>query len=365
VQSGCQDCVVCEPCSAKVLCVFEDKVCLHLNYAAHVFAAAVVSHCHGAGHSSAPLQSCEAWLKTCYQRLQSQVTAVESLSLVQQILMGAQHILLQDSELVEPPVSLISRFASLTFKEQLAVSSEHVLFLSLSVPPGDIIKIARAAQADLTSIFARRLIAVQPPKDSESHKVINSFLDSVKRVSDCATLPLQGKSLQWSAHAAIQGCGPGCNLSHRNDKCLVCGGGYQQHMGHICRGGRRGSWSLCSNGALDVPLHVEEISSGTFKVSLDRKSSRLEVVQSDELFESNPGREIGTVITFIITHSSSSTPKVIVGLTPHHPYFAASTKVSIGLDLGDLKFNCEEQDTVQQLAADLKSAVSISPSVIK
>ena len=136
-------------------------------------------------------------------------------------------------------------------------------------------------------------------------------------------------------------------------------------MGHICRGGRRGSWSLRSNGALDVPLHVEEISSGTFKVSLDRKSSRLEVVQSDELFESNPGREIGTVITFIITHSSSSTPKVIVGLTPHHPYFAASTKVSIGLDLGDLKFNCEEQDTVQQLAADLKSAVSISPSVIK
>ncbi len=367
VQSGCQDCGVCEPCSAKVLCVFEDDTCFYLNYAAHVFAAAVVSHCHDAAHSSAPLQSCEAWLKICCQRLQSQVAAVESLSLMQSILMGAQHILLQGSALVEAPVSLISRFASLTFEEQLAVSSEHQL-MSLSVPSGDIFKIVHAAQADLTSIFTRQLIAVQPPKDSESHKVVNWFLDAVKKVSDCATLPLHGKSLQWSAHAAIQGCGPDCTRIHNDQNCLVCGCSYNRHTRHGCDEppfkGRRGSWSPVSNGAMRVPLHVQEISSGTFKVSLDLKSSRIEVVQSGNLFDINPShREIGTVITFNITHSSSSTPKVIIGLTSHHPALMATTKVSIGLDLGNLTFIGGKR--IEQLAVDLKLAVSISPSVIK
>jgi hypothetical protein len=301
----------------------EEDISVRLNYAAQVFAAAVVSHCRDAGDLS-PLQLCDAWSKTSYQRLQSQVTAAKTLSQVQRILVGAQHILLQGSALVVPPVSLISRFRSLTFEEQEAFISDHQLMCSL--PSGDFFKVLSATQAESTSTLVRQLIAVHPPKDSESHEVVSCFLDAVKRVSHCTDdLLLQRKSFQWDAvFSHSQGCGPECSQSHSPDgNCLVCGNGWHGgHSGHTCRhdpfSGRRGSWLSSSSGAAVVPLHAEESSPGTVKVSLDPKFGQKEGTQSDTPLP-HPDKEIGTVITFNITHSSSSTPKVIVGLTQIPP----------------------------------------------
>jgi hypothetical protein len=348
----------------------EDEICVRLNYAAQVFAAAVVSHCHDAVDST-PQQLCEAWTKTYNQRLQSQVTAAKTSLQVQQILMGAQKILLQGSALVAPPASLISRFGSLTFEEQQAFISDHQLMCSL--PSGDIFKVMRATQAESISTLVRQLIAVHPPKDSESHQVINCFLDAVNEVSDCTDLSLQGKSLQWGACVAIQGCGPECSQSHSGDgNCLVCGNGWHGgHSGHNCQhapfSGRRGSWLSSSNGAPVVPLHVEKIYTGTVKMSLDPKSSQIEGVQSDTPLRIDPDKEIGTVITFNIAHSHSSSPKVIVGLTQIPPPLKApiASRISIGFDLGDMKFIGKADQAPDKLVADLKLAVSISPSVIK
>jgi hypothetical protein len=349
----------------------EEDISVRLNYAAQVFAAAVVSHCRDAGDLS-PLQLCDAWSKTSYQRLQSQVTAAKTLSQVQRILVGAQHILLQGSALVVPPVSLISRFRSLTFEEQEAFISDHQLMRSL--PSGDFFEVLSATQAESTSTFVRQLIAVHPPKDSESHEVVSCFLDAVKRVSHCTDdLLLQRKSFQWDAvFSHSQGCGPECSQSHSHDgNCLVCGNGWHGgHNGHTCRhdpfSGRRGSWLSSSSGAPVVPLHAEESSPGTVKVSLDPKSGQKEGTQSDTPLP-HPDKEIGTVITFNITHSSSSTPKVIVGLTQIPPPLKApiESRVSVGLDLGGMKFIGKAKEAQDKLAADLKLAVSISPSVIK
>jgi hypothetical protein len=307
-----------ESCGAQVPCgpqvpsdasASEEEICVRLNYAAQVFAAAVVSHCHDAVDST-PQQLCEAWTKTYNQRLQSQVTAAKTLLQVQQILMGAQKILLQGSALVAPPVSLISRFGSLTFEEQEALISDHQLMCSL--PSGDIFKFMRVIQAESTSILVRQLIAVYPPNDSESHKVVNCFLDAVNRASDCIDLPLQGKSLQWGARVATQGCGLECSQSHSgNGNCLVCGNGWHEgHSGHTCQrapfSGRRGSWFSPSNAEHVVPLHVEEISPGNVKVSLDPKSSQIEGVQSDTPLKSDPDKEIGTVVTFYVTRLISA-----------------------------------------------------------
>jgi hypothetical protein len=334
-----------------------------------VFAAAVVSHCRDAG-DMAPLQLCDAWSKTSYQRLQGQVTATKTLSQVQQILVGAQQILLQGSALGVPPVSLISRFGSLTFEEQEAFISDHQLMCRL--PSCEFFKARSVTEAESTSSLVKQCIAVHPPKDSESHEVINHFLDAVKRVSDCTDdLPLQGKPLQWDAVFSVQGCGPECSLSHSHDgTCLVCENGWHSgHSGHTCQrapfSGRRGSWVSSSSRAPVVPLHVEESSPGTVKVPLDPKSGQMESVQSDTPL---PDKEIGAVITFKIAHSSSSTPKVIVGLTQIPPPLKApfASRVSVGLDLGDINFiGVAKQEPLDKSAADLKSALSISPSVVK
>ncbi len=379
-RSGCKDCGVCESCGAQVPCnppapsdapAPEEDICVRLNYAAQVFAAAVVSHCRDAGDST-PLQLCDAWSKTSYQRLQSHVTAAKTLSQVQHILVGAQQILLQGSALVVPPVSLISRFGSLTFEEQEAFISDHQLMCSL--PSGDFFKALSATQAESTSTLARQLIAVHPPKDSESREVVNNFLDAVKRVSDCTDdLPLLGRSPQWGAvFSHCQGCGPECSQSHSHDgNCLVCDNSWHVgHSGHTCQrapfSGRRGSWRSSSSGASVVPLHAEELSPGTVKVSLDPKSGQMEGAQSDAPLP-HPDKEIGTVITLNITHSSSSTPQVIVGLTQIPPPLKApiAPRVSVGLDLGGMKFIGKAEEAQDKLAANLKLAVSISPSVIK
>ena len=309
----------------------EEDISVRLNYAAQVFAAAVVSHCRDAGDLS-PLQLCDAWSKTSYQRLQSQVTAAKTLSQVQRILVGAQQILLQGSALVVPPVSLISRFRSLTFEEQEAFISDHQLMCSL--PSGDFFKVLSATQAESAWTLVRQLIAVHPPKDSESHEVVNCFLDAVKRVSHCTDdLLLQRKSFQWDAvFSHSQGCGPECSQSHSHDgNCLVCGNGWHGgHSGHTCRhdpfSGRRGSWLSSSSGAPVVPLHAEESSPGTVKVSLDPKFGQKEGTRSDTPLP-HPDKEIGTARLLSATASSSA--EALIQALLLRDYLSASSLIPV------------------------------------
>lgn len=232
-----------------------------------------------------------------------------------------------------------------------------------------------SSQADVISKLVRELIAVQPPMDFASQKIINDFLDAVKRVSDCVDLPLQDESLTWSVRPTVQGCGPNCSESHSGDgDCLVCGHGWGAHGGHTCSRapftGRRGSWLPSSQAAPVGSLHVETLP-GTIKVSLDPKGSEMEGIQSENSLKSNPDKEVGTVITFNIIHSSASAPKVIVGLSLTPPPLIApvDAKVSLGLDLGNLKFidivEKGKESPGLKLTGQLNLALSISPSVIK
>lgn len=296
------------------------------------------------------------------------MTAVKLFMKLHQIMNAAQQILIEGSCRVEPPVALISRYGSLTFEQQEAVSNNLIKMAE----SGASSKLMHAIQADVMSTLVRELTAVQ--MDVASQKIINDFLDAVKRVSDCVDLPLQDKSLTWSVRPTVQGCGPDCSESHSSGDCLVCGHGWGAHSGHTCGRapftGRRGSWLPSSQKAPVGSLHVET-SPDTIKVSLDPKCSEMEGIQSENSLESNPDKEVGTVITFNIIHSSASAPKIIVGLSLTPPPLTApvAAKVSLGLDLGNLKFidNLEKgrDSPGLKLTSRLKQDLSISPSVIK
>jgi hypothetical protein len=330
-----------------------------------------VFHCQGSVPGGvAPQQLIQTWLKTSCQHLQSQMTAVKSFMKLHRIMNAAQQILIEGSCRVEPPVVLISRYGSLTSEQQEAVSNDLIKMAQ----SGASSNFMHAIQADVMSTLVRELTAVQPPMDFASQKIINDFLDAVKRVSDCVDLSLQDESLTWSVRPTVQGCGPDCSESHNVGDCLVCGHGWGAHGGHTCNRapftGRRGSWLPSSQAAPVGSLHVET-SPGTIKVSLDPKCSEMEGIQSENSLKSDPDKEMGTVITFNIIHNSASAPKVIVGLslTPPPLIVPVAAKVSLGLDLGNLKFidNVEKgkDSPGLKLTSQLNPALSISPSVIK
>lgn len=286
-----------------------------------------------------------------------------------QIMNAAEQIVIDGSCRVEPPVNLISRFGSLTYEQQEAVSSD---LLTVDQSEANSV-LARAIQADVTSLVLE-LSASQPPRDFASQKLVDDFLSAVKRVSDFVDKPLQDKELKWSARPTAQGCGLDCSESHSGDgNCLVCGHGWGPHNGHTCArapfAGRRGSWVSSKRVAPPASVHIEA-SPGTIKVSLDPKSCQMEGIQSESSLESDPDREVRTVITFNIIHSSATAPNIIVGLSSTPPPLMApvAAKISLGLDLGNLKFIDNESgkdSSGVKLTGQLKKALSISPSVIK
>jgi len=229
---------------------------------------------------------------------------------------------------------------------------------------------ARSDFASTSALLVHNLIALHPPRDLESQKITSAFLDAVKKVSECPRSPQHDSMLQWGVHATVQGCGPDCSQSHSGDgNCLVCGLGWGPHNGHNCSrapfAGRRGSWISSSQAVSCVPLHVET-TPDFINVAFDPKSSKTEGMQSESPIESNPDKEVGTIITFNITHSSASSPKVIVGLTVTPPPLTApvATKVALGLDLGELKI-IDNTGQGKAHLDHLKSALSMSRSVIK
>jgi hypothetical protein len=295
--------------------------------------------------------------------------ATKSFMQLHQIMNAAQQILIDGSCRVEPPVNLISRFGNLTYEQQEAVSSD-LLSVEQSLASS---AHARAVQADVTSLVLE-LSESQPPRDFASQKIVSDFLSAVKRVSDFVDKPLQDKELKWCSRPTVQGCGLDCSQSHSGDgNCLVCGHGWGPHNGHTCArapfAGRRGSWVSSLRVAPPASVHMDA-SPGTIKVSLDPKNCEMEGIQSESSLESDLDREVGTVITFNIIHNSATAPKIIVGLSSTPPPLMApvAANISLGLDLGNLKFigieKGKDSDGVK-LAGQLKKALSISPSVIK
>jgi hypothetical protein len=379
-ESGCQECGVCATCGAQVPCgppalkvapASEPEITSRFKYAAQVFAAAVVSHCESASGQVAPQQLIQTWLQTYCQHLRSQMEATKSFMHLHQIMNAAQQILIEGSCRVEPPSNLISRFGGLSSEQQEA-HSQHLIKSSQS---GASSESTHAVQAAMVSKLVCTLTATQPPRDSASQKLINDFLDAVNRVSCCVDEPLQQNELKWSVSPSMQGCGTECSSSHSGDgNCLVCGLGWSPHNGHNCTrspfAGRRGSWLSSSRAAPVASVHVEK-SPGMIKASFDPKSTDMLGIQSDSPLDSNPDKEVGTIITFDIVHSSASTPRVIVGLSLTPPPLTApvAAKVSLGLDLGNLNFigNVEigEDNPAFRLSDRLKMSLSLSPSVIK
>jgi hypothetical protein len=311
------------------------------------------------------------WVTSSCQRLQSRLAATKTLLQLHRILNAARQLLIAGRCHSDPPVVLISQFAGLAFEQQEARSDE----LLKSALSGANSVFAHTAQAVATSSLVRQLAAVQPSKDPALQQHISNFLDAVQRVSEVFEKPLQDKSLKWSTRPKARGCGLDCSQSHSGDgNCLVCGLGWSPHNGHTCSrapfAGRRGSWVSSLGVAPVVTAHVET-SPGSVKFSLYPKSSEFEGIQSENSLESNSDREVGTVVTFNIVHSSTtSTPKVIVGLTltppPLVPPIAA--KVSLGIDLGNLKIidNVSSgSKSVMNFANQLKLAMSMSPTVVK
>jgi hypothetical protein len=75
-----------------------------------------------------------------------------------------------------------------------------------------------------------------------------------------------------------------------------------------------------------------ETTPDSIKMTFDPKSGITEGMQSEVAIER------GTTITYNITHSAASTPKVILGLTRTPPPLTDPIvpKVALGLDLGEL-----------------------------
>ena len=87
------------------------------------------------------------------------------------------------------------------------------------------------------------------------------------------------------------------------------------------------------------PPEVMQTTPDSLKITFDPKSGVAVGMQSEVVIESNCDKEVGTIITFNITHSAASTPKVILGFTRTPPPLTDPVvpKFAIGLDLGQLK----------------------------
>jgi hypothetical protein len=288
--------------------ITEKEAAARFHYASHALASAVVSHAQGMVSGSMPAAQ---WFESSRQRfsllLQRLMTNSSSLLQVLKIFDAAQRILLEGSDVPEPPESLIRRFGSLSLKQKQTASSD-VLKASLS---GTSIGLKESVQEDFTSKLLRGFVALLPPNllpVSESEKRGEAFIEAVDKVARCSD-SLQERKILFCSSFTNVGCGPDCPEYHDGDGvCLVCGQGWYTHHGvdgHTCRQGpfgSRGSWLTSS----------QEVSSLL---------------------------EVGTIITFNITHSSASTPKVILGLSRYPRPLTRSggaPHVDLGLDLGKL-----------------------------
>jgi hypothetical protein len=177
---------------------------------------------------------------------------------------------------------------------------------------------------------------------SESEKRGEAFIEAVNKVARSSDVPQERKVLKWNIRPAVRGCGPDCSLDHDEDgDCLVCGEDWGEHGGHTCNQApfsrSRGSW-LTSSQQASSPPQVMETTPDSIKMTFDPKSGITEGMQSEVAIESNCDKEVGTIVTFNITHSSASTPKVILGLTRTPPPLTEPIvpKIALGLDLGNL-----------------------------
>jgi hypothetical protein len=372
-KSGCQDCGVCEKCGVQVPCgpppakpkvVSQPEAAARFIYVSQVLASAVQSHLLGllSGDMTA-LQFFQTWQQRFFLHLRRHMTTTRSFLQAFEITDAAQRILIEGSGLPEPPSSLIFRFGSLTFDEKETVSSA-LLRTDRSGPKSGL---KEQAQADLTSTLLRDLIALQPPTDSESQELVHVFLAAVDKVAQSADSFHQHTTLKWDVRTAIQGCGPECSQSHSGDgNCLVCGHGWGPHNGHTCArdpfSGRRGSWLTSSQQNVRPPQI--EVTPDIIKVTFDPKSGISEGIQSEVPIQSNADQELGTIITFNITHSAASAPKVMVGLTSTPPPLSGSvaSRFVLGLDLGALQIIGGKAKQNATETQKLRKAMSLSQS---
>ncbi len=357
---------MCEQCGAQVPCgpppakseeVSQPDSAARFFYVSQTLASAVQTRFRG--HFSAEIF--QTWHQRFLPHLRRLMTTTRSFLQVLEITDAAQRILIEGSGLTEPSSSLISRFGSLTFEQKEAASSE----LLRTVRSETQSQPKKRAQSDLTSTLLRDLIALQPPTDSESQKLVDIFLAAVDKVAQSADSLHSHSKLKWDVRTCTRGCGPECSQSHSQDgNCLVCGHGWGPHNGHTCSrdpfSGRRGSW-LTSSQQHIRPLHVD-VTPDVIKVTFDPKSGSPEGIQSEVPIESNPDKELGTIITFNITHSAASAPKVMVGLTSAPPPLSSSvaSRFVLGLDLGALQIigGMARKDATEHL----RKAISISQS---
>ena len=315
----------------------EIEAAARFHYASHVLASAVVSHAQGLVSGSMPAAQ---WFETSRQRfsllLQRLMTNSSSWLQVLKIFDAAQLILIEGSDVPEPPEFLIRRFGSLGLEQKQTASSD-ILRASLS---GTSSGLKESVQEDFTSKLLRGFVALLPPNPfllfSESEKRGEAFIEAVNKVARCSDALQERNVLKWSIRPTVRGCGPDCSRSHNEDgNCLVCGLGWGPHNGHMCTvspfSRSRGSWVTSSQQASSPP-QVMETTPDSIKMTFDPKSGITEGMQSEVAIER------GTTITYNITHSAASTPKVILGLTRTPPPLTDPIvpKVALGLDLGEL-----------------------------
>jgi hypothetical protein len=312
-----------------------------LSYASLVFASAAASHFKASlSGDLSGVQVFQKSMKPFYSQLQRCMAKSSSYLQSLQIIEAAHRILLEGCSLPEPPVSLISRYGPLTFEEKQSASSDLLrTFRSLPSSSNSGIK----ETSDITNALLHDLIALNPPTDPESKELVHTFFKAVDAVAQHVDPTCKFRGLQWSTRPVAKGCGGDCSNHHSEDgNCLVCGFDWGNHGGHTCNrapfSGLRGSWLSASQQSVSQPLQIET-TAHSMNVAFDPKPGKSEGIQSEMPLENDPDHQVGTIITFNITHSAASTPKVMLGLTSSPPPLTPpiEPKVDVGLDLGQLK----------------------------